>query len=67
MKPKLIDSFDKHLLLEGEFGEELKPFTKKRYNEIKKKSEENNIKILTPWKKGLKYIELEPIILGYRD
>ena len=38
-------------------------FTKERYDEIKKRADISGIIILTKWRKGLKNIKVEPIIL----
>ena len=43
--------------------EEQGVFTKERYDEIKKRADEQGIKILTKWRKGLNNIRVEPIVL----
>ena len=41
-----------------------KPFTKVRFNELKKRLEEKGFKVKTKYRKGLKTINLEPIVLS---
>ena len=44
--------------------EVVEPFTKERYDEIKKRADEAGVEILTKWRKGLKNIKIAPIILS---
>lgn len=44
-------------------NEELTAYTKERYDQIKKRADDAGIKILTKWRKGLKNIKIEPIVL----
>ena len=44
--------------------ENLRSFTKERYDEIVKKADSFGIKIATRWRKGLKTIKTEPIVLS---
>ncbi len=43
--------------------EEQIAFTKERYDEIKERADASGIKILTKWRRGLKNIKVEPIVL----
>ncbi len=43
--------------------EELQPFTKERYDEIKTNAAKVGIKILTKWRKNLKNIRVAPVVL----
>jgi len=38
-------------------------FTKEEYDQLVKRADRAGIKILTKWKKGLKNIKVEPIVL----
>ena len=44
--------------------EELNVITKERYELMKRRAEKHGIKFLTKYRKGIKTIKLEPIVLG---
>jgi len=46
--------------------EEVEPYTKEKFEEIKARLIDAGYTTKTKWRKGLKTITLEPIILGYR-
>lgn len=46
---------------------DIKPYTKERFEEIKARLKDAGYTTKTKWRKGLKTISLEPIVLGERS